>query len=75
LAHLSLLFVPAGVGVMLHWERVHEHWQALALVQVLGILITLVVTALTMVGMSIGHGMSAYAQPEAGLGLGMRVGR
>ncbi|MCF8014582.1 MAG: CidA/LrgA family protein, partial [Chromatiaceae bacterium] len=25
LAHLSLLFVPAGVGVMLHWERVREH--------------------------------------------------
>ncbi|MEA1049835.1 CidA/LrgA family protein [Lamprobacter modestohalophilus] len=51
LAHLSLLFVPAGVGVMLHWERVREHWQALALALILGTLITLVVTALTMAGM------------------------
>jgi putative effector of murein hydrolase LrgA (UPF0299 family) len=50
LAHLSLLFVPAGVGVMLHWERVRAHWQALALALVLGTLITLVVTALTMAG-------------------------
>ena len=51
LAHLSLLFVPAGVGVMLHWERVRAHWQALALALILGTLITLVVTALTMAGL------------------------
>lgn len=51
LSHLSLLFVPAGVGVMLHWERVREHWQALALALVIGTLITLVVTALTLAGM------------------------
>ncbi|MBK1645406.1 CidA/LrgA family protein [Thiocapsa imhoffii] len=50
LAHFSLLFVPAGVGVMLHWERIQGQWLALAVALVLGTLITLAVTALTMVG-------------------------
>lgn len=29
LKHLSLLFVPAGVGVMLHFERIGAEWMAL----------------------------------------------
>lgn len=29
LSHLSLLFVPAGVGVMLHASRLAAEWQAL----------------------------------------------
>lgn len=29
LQHLSLLFVPAGVGVMLHLRRVTDEWVAL----------------------------------------------
>jgi holin-like protein len=29
LRHLSLLFVPAGVGVMLHFERIGDEWLAL----------------------------------------------
>ena len=29
LSHLSLLFVPAGVGVMLHFERIGSEWLAL----------------------------------------------
>ncbi|WP_041448516.1 CidA/LrgA family protein [Anaeromyxobacter sp. Fw109-5] len=29
LSHLSLLFVPAGVGVMLHAARLAAEWQAL----------------------------------------------
>jgi holin-like protein len=28
LAHLSLLFVPAGVGVMLHFARLEAEWAA-----------------------------------------------
>lgn len=47
-AHLSLLFVPAGVGVLVHWERVRGQWLAIAVALVLGTLITLAVTALTM---------------------------
>jgi holin-like protein len=48
LAHLSLLFVPAGVGVLAHWERMRGQWIAIAAALVLGTLITLAVTALTM---------------------------
>jgi len=48
LGNLSLLFVPAGVGVMVHWERVRDQWAAIATALVLGTLITLAVTALTM---------------------------
>lgn len=50
LAHLSLLFVPAGVGVMLHWERIQGQWLAIAAALILGTLVTLAATALTMVG-------------------------
>ncbi|EXJ17032.1 CidA/LrgA family protein [Imhoffiella purpurea] len=50
LGHLPLLFVPAGVGVMVHWNLLREHWLALAVALLLGTLITLVVTALTMSG-------------------------
>lgn len=50
LAHFSLLFVPAGVGVMLHWERIQGDWLAIAAALLLGTLITLVVTAVTMAG-------------------------
>lgn len=48
LGHLSLLFVPAGVGVLVHWERIGGQWPALAAALVLGTLVTLAVTALTM---------------------------
>ena len=51
LGHLSLLFVPAGVGVLVHWERVRDQWLAIGVALVLGTLITLAVTALTMAGM------------------------
>ncbi len=50
LANLSLLFVPAGVGVLVHWERVRGQWVAIAAALILGTLIALAVTALTMAG-------------------------
>ncbi len=50
LANLSLLFVPAGVGVLVHWQRVRGEWVAIAAALILGTLITLAVTALTMAG-------------------------
>ena len=52
LAHLSLLFVPAGVGVLVHWERIRGQWAAIAAVLVLSTLVTLAVTAATMAAMS-----------------------
>lgn len=48
LSHLSLLFVPAGVGVMLHFARLGKEWLALAVALVASTVITIAVTALAM---------------------------
>lgn len=45
LQHLSLLFVPAGTGVMLHFARVGDEWWPLLVSLVLSTVITLAVTA------------------------------
>lgn len=47
LQHLSLLFVPAGVGVMLHVRRVTDEWAAILLALVISTVLTIVVTALS----------------------------
>jgi len=48
LQHLSLLFVPAGVGVMLHTGRIAAEWPALLAALVLSTWLTLATTAATM---------------------------
>lgn len=48
LQHLSLLFVPAGVGVMLHLNRIGEEALAIGVALVLSTGIGLAVTALTL---------------------------
>jgi holin-like protein len=48
LSHLSLLFVPAGVGVMLHFGRLGDEWLALAVALVASTVLTIAVTALVM---------------------------
>lgn len=48
LQHLSLLFVPAGTGIVVHLHRVADEWLALLLALVVSTLATLVVTALAM---------------------------
>lgn len=48
LAHLSLLFVPAGVGVIVHFERVSAEWLPLLFAIVLSTWLTLGVTAWVM---------------------------
>lgn len=48
LDHLSLLFVPAGVGVMLHWTMIRAEWVAVLAALVLSTLLGLIATALTM---------------------------
>lgn len=48
LNHLSLLFVPAGVGVMVHFQRLSEEWLPIAIALFLGVLITMGATALSM---------------------------
>jgi putative effector of murein hydrolase LrgA (UPF0299 family) len=50
LSHLSLLFVPAGVGVMVHISRMGEAWLPITVALIAGTLITLAVTALVMQG-------------------------
>lgn len=48
LANLSLLFVPAGVGVMLHAELLGRELVPIAASIVLGALVTIAVTAFVM---------------------------
>jgi holin-like protein len=48
LQHLSLLFVPAGTGIILHLHRVADEWLPLLLSLLLSTVLTLAVTALVM---------------------------
>jgi len=48
LQHLSLLFVPAGTGVMLHFHRVAEEWLPLSLSLLVSTAAALAVTALVL---------------------------
>lgn len=48
LSHLSLLFIPAGVGVMLHFQRIANEWQAIVGALVISTAVTLAVTAWTL---------------------------
>ena len=48
LQHLSLLFVPAGVGVMLHFGRLAEEWMAIVVALVTSTVLTIGVTAAVM---------------------------
>src|ERR1700694_598906 len=47
LAHLSLLFVPAGVGVVQKLDLVAEHGIAVAAVLAISVVVTLLVTVAT----------------------------
>ena len=48
LQHLSLLFVPAGTGIMVHLHRVADEWLPLTLSLLASTLATLLVTAAAM---------------------------
>ena len=48
LQHLSLLFVPAGVGVMLHIERIADEWQPIVVALVASTFAAITVTALVL---------------------------
>ncbi len=47
LSHLSLLFVPAGVGVMVHFARLQEEGIAIIVAVVVSTLLAIVATAAT----------------------------
>ncbi len=48
LQHLSLLFVPAGVGVMLHVQRMADEWLPIVVALVVSTLLTIIVTVLVL---------------------------
>jgi putative effector of murein hydrolase LrgA (UPF0299 family) len=48
LKHLSLLFVPAGVGVLQHLARIQAEWLAIAAALLVSSVATIVVTAVVM---------------------------
>lgn len=48
LGHLSLLFVPAGVGVMVHARRLGDEWLPILVALVASTLLTLLAVAFTM---------------------------
>ena len=52
LQHLSLLFVPAGTGVMLHFQRMTDEWLALLVSLVASTIIAIAVTALLLRAMT-----------------------
>ena len=49
LRHLSLLFVPAGVGVVLHLALMRDEWLPIGAALLLGTLVTVAATAWLMV--------------------------
>jgi holin-like protein len=51
LSHFSLLFVPAGVGVMLHLALIEDAWLAIGVALVASTLVAVAVTALAMLGL------------------------
>jgi holin-like protein len=48
LTHLSLLFVPASVGVITHLDKLIQQWQPIALALVGASFVTLIVTAFSL---------------------------
>lgn len=52
LGNLSLLFVPAGVGVMLHLALVRDEWLPIAGAVIGSTVLTIAVTALVMSGLA-----------------------
>lgn len=48
LNHLSLLFVPAGVGIMLHFQLLGDDFFAISIALIVSTVLTVIVTAVLM---------------------------
>lgn len=48
LSHLSLLFVPAGTGIMLHTDRLAHEWLPLAAALLISTVLTIALSALVL---------------------------
>lgn len=60
LKHLSLLFVPAGVGVMVHANRIGGEWMPIVIALVVSTWLAIAVTAL------VTRALMRKPQPDAG---------
>lgn len=63
LNHLSLLFVPAGVGIMLHFKLLGDDFFAISVALFVSTVLTVIVTAVLMRRLS--RGSKAIASDEA----------
>jgi holin-like protein len=45
LSHLSLLFIPAGVGLMTHFSRLEQVWLPISIALIFGTIISFIATA------------------------------
>jgi holin-like protein len=61
LKHLSLLFVPAGVGVMAFGQQVHGEWLAIIVALFVSTLLAIAVTAWVTQKLMRGHSPAAHA--------------
>ena len=52
LSHLSLLFIPAGVGIMAHFDRLQDEWLPISIAVILSTVITLIFSAAVMLAMN-----------------------
>ena len=52
LRHLSLLFIPAGVGIMLHLDRIGKEWLPITLALIISTFAGMAVTAWVIVAMT-----------------------
>jgi holin-like protein len=50
LSHLSLLFVPAGVGMVVHFDRIANEWLPISVALLLSTVMTMAATAAIMQG-------------------------
>ena len=66
LKHLSLLFVPAGVGVMLHFRLLGDDWLAVAAALIASTVLTIAVTAKMMSWLDRGAGGDREAENSDG---------
>jgi holin-like protein len=64
LQHLSLLFVPAGVGIMVHFARISGEWLPVLAAVVASTALAIAVSALVMRALM--RGRSDADEPEAG---------
>lgn len=63
LSHLLLLFIPAGVGMIVHFELIIKQWIPISIALVVSTILSMAATALIMQGMNklLGHGVQKDA--------------